>query len=52
MKDKKDNQKFFKGGYLQKITDANGNIIHIVYNYGTAGNNQIDGAKSNPITSI
>ena len=52
MTDKQDNQKFFKNGYLTKITDANGNAIHIVYNGGTASSNTVNSSGANRITSV
>ncbi|MBR5488527.1 MAG: DNRLRE domain-containing protein, partial [Firmicutes bacterium] len=52
MKDKKDNVKTFKNGYLTKIMDANGNAIHIVYNGLTVANNTTSASGSNRITSV
>lgn len=52
MTDKGDNQKYFKNGYLTKITDANGNQIHIVYNGGTYTSNTPGTGGGNRITSI
>ncbi|MGN0335846.1 MAG: DNRLRE domain-containing protein, partial [Lachnospiraceae bacterium] len=51
MKDKQDNRKFFKNGYLTKITDANENEVHIVYNGKGISDNTVDGS-TNRITSV
>ena len=52
MTDSKDNQKYFKNGYLTKIMDAGGNAIHIIYNGGTASSNIPNSSGSNRITSV
>lgn len=52
MKDKMDNVKFFKNGYLTKITDANGNSIHIVYGSGSVSNNVPSNTGANFIKSV
>ena len=52
MKDKQDNEKFFKNGYLTKLTDAYGNKIHIVYNKGNPDANVPTSSGTNKITAI
>ena len=52
MTDGKDNQKYFKNGYLTKIVDANGNAVHIIYNGGTADSNTPGGNGTARITSV
>ena len=52
MTDKKGNSKFFKNGYLTKISDANGNHIHIIYNGNSYTSNVPNPSTSNRITAV